>query len=43
MNLLSYHICKRYDTKLYFHLFIFMYEVLELFICCLLHLNAGIG
>ena len=40
VNLLSYQIYKRYDTKLFFHLFIFMYEESELFICSLLHLNV---
>ena len=43
VNLLSYQICKMYDTKLYFHLFIFIYEGYELFICFLLHLNVGIS
>ena len=43
VNLLSYQICKRYDTKFFFHLFIFMYEESELFICSLLHLNIGIS
>ena len=41
VNLLLYQISKRYDTKLFFHLFIFMYEESELFICSLLHLNVG--
>ena len=47
-NLLSYQICKMYDTTQHFHLFIFMYEGDELFICFLLYLyvfllplNAG--
>ena len=43
VNLLSYQICKRYVTKLFFHLFIFMYKEFELFICSLLHLNVGIS
>ena len=43
VNLLSYHMCKRYDTKLYFHLFIFIYDGYELFICYLLHLNVRIS
>ena len=43
VNLLSNRICKRYDTKLFFHLFIFTYEESELFICSLLHLNVGIS
>ena len=48
VNLLSYHICIRYDTTHHFHLFIFMYEGSELFIyflfylyVFLLHFNAG--
>ena len=35
-NLLSYQMCKRYDTTHHFHLF--MYEGYELFICFLLYL-----
>ena len=43
VNLLSYHICKRYDTKLFFNFFIFIYEECKLCICSLLHLNIGIS